>query len=320
MVRREYVLLASLAALVLLPSAASAQYGRGYSEYAAMQGGGKPAISAVGTSTVQRKPTQLKMFVQLTAKGKNLEEALAKLKERREAAKTQLESLNADKKSIVFGSPSLSNFQSVRKRQIEAMVQAQLRSRGKKAPKGLVAPQTVTVSTTLTVHWPLEAETEEKLMLLAQGIQDKVKAADLAGGKEKEVEKLSPEEEELAEEAGMTLGQSGEDPQQLGQPRFAYVATLSKEDRQKAMSDAFANAKTQAADLAKAAGVEIGPLVGISGGCSGQSNFTNNIYARYDSSEEAQFMQQMIAQQTGEDPDAKQDEAMSAEPGKLKFN
>jgi hypothetical protein len=155
-------------------------------------------------------------------------------------------------------------------------------------------------------------------MLLAQGLQEKIKAADLAGGKE--VEKLSPEEEELAEEANQMMAQSGEESPQVGQPRFMYLATLSKEERQKAMSEAFANAKTQAADLAKAAGVELGPLVGISGSCSGQNNFTNGMYNRYGGSEESEYLRMMIAQQTGEDPDAKQEEAMSSEPGMLKFN
>ena len=42
------------------------------------------------------------------AEGKTPEEALAKLKERREAATLQLESLKADKKAIVFGKTSFS--------------------------------------------------------------------------------------------------------------------------------------------------------------------------------------------------------------------
>ena len=44
------------------------------------------------------------------------------------------------------------------------------------------------------------------------------------------------------------------------------------------------------------------------------------MYNRYGSSEEQEYIRMMIAQQTGEDPDAKQEEAMSAEPGTLKFN
>lgn len=315
MSRREQVLLAALL-LALWPAAAWGQFGRSYADLAMMQGGGGPAISAAGASTVKRKPTQLRMYVQLLAKGKTLEDALAKLKERREAAATQLETLKVDKKSIVFGSPSLSNVQSARKRQIEAMVMEQMRSRGK-TPKGLQAPQTVTVSATLTAGWPLEAETHEQLLLLAQGIQDKIKAGDLAGSKE--AEKLSPEEEELAEEAAKMSRGYGEETPQPGQPQFVFVAVLSKEAREKAMTEAFAKAKAQAADVAKAAGVGLGPLLGVSGNCAGQSNFGDNEYARYGVPNPYGNMRQLIAQQTGEDPNETQNEAMSTDPGTLAF-
>ena len=71
---------------------------------------------------------------------------LVLIHDRTDLSPAQLESLKVDKKSIVFGSPSLSNAQSARRQQIEAMVTAQMRARGKKAPKGLQTPQTVTVS------------------------------------------------------------------------------------------------------------------------------------------------------------------------------
>jgi len=83
-------------------------------------------IAAVGSATVQRKPAHLRLCMQLTAKGKTLEDALAKMKERREAATAELESLKADKKSIVFGTPGMSNDQSSRKRQAAGLVSSAL--------------------------------------------------------------------------------------------------------------------------------------------------------------------------------------------------
>ena len=129
----------------------------------------------------------------------------------------------------------------------------QMRARGKK-PKGLQVPQTVTVTGSLTAEWPLEAKSQEQLLLLAQGIEEKIKAADLSGSQE--VQKLSPEEEELAEEAKQAMGRYGEQPPPLGQPTFLFVAVLSKQDRQKAMAEAFKKAAAEAADLAKAAGLD----------------------------------------------------------------
>jgi hypothetical protein len=314
--RTNRVMLAALLISAVWPAAAWAQFGRGWASVSAIEGAGRPAISASGAATVQRDPTQLRLYIQILAKGKTLEDALAKLKDRREAATAQLEALKADKKSIVFGSPSLSNSASARKQQIEAMVMDQMMSRGKKAAKGLQAPQTVTVSATLTAQWPLKPESPDKLLLLSQGIEEKIKAADLAGGKE--AEKLAPEEQELEEEAAAQMANRyGQQEQQPGQPQFVFVATLPKEDREKAMTEAFANAKKQAAELAKAAGVELGPLIGLSGHCGGQSNFGG--FEGYDPSGQSQFLRQMVAQQTGEDPDAKQDEAMGTDPGKLKF-
>ena len=119
-----------LATAVLWPAAAAAQWERAFAMQ--MQGAGHPAISASGTSLVQRKPAQLRLYMQLTAKGKTLEDALAKLKERQEAATAQLEALKADKKSIVFGAANAANEQSSRRKQIQAMVIQQMRARDKK--------------------------------------------------------------------------------------------------------------------------------------------------------------------------------------------
>ena len=88
------------------------------------------------------------------------------------------------------------------------MVIQQMRARGKKVPKGLLTPQTVTVSPALTAQWPLGTESHEKLLLLSQRIQEKIKAADLSGSKE--AEKVSPEEEEFEEEASQMTNQVGE--------------------------------------------------------------------------------------------------------------
>jgi hypothetical protein len=321
MLHRKYVCLAALSIFAFCPALAQAQFGRNF-ELAMSQGAAKPGITASGTTTVERKPTQLRLYMQLLAKGKTLQDALAKLKERREAATAQLEALKVDKKSIVFGTPSLANAQSARKRQIEAMVMAQMRARGKKAPKGLQPPQTVTVSATLTAQWPLEAESLEQMLVIAQGIQDKIKAADLAGVKEKDSDTPAAEEEEVSEEASQMANQfGGEQQEQPGEAHFMYVATLPKAEREKAMAEAFKRANQEAGNIAKAAGVTPGPLVGLSGVCSGQGENGENNFMGYDPSGTGSFMRRMLAQQAGGNSDEKQDEeAMSAEPSMLRFN
>ncbi len=314
---KKRVLLIALLAAAGWPAAVRAQMDRDAGEWAAVQAGGRPALSATGAATVQQKPTRMRMYIQLFGKAKTLEEALAKLKERREAAVLQLESLKADKQSVAFDGPTVSTAQAAQKRQIEAMVMEQMRARGKK-PKGLQVPQTVTVTGSLTAEWPLEAKSQEQLLVLAQGIEEKIKAADLSGSQE--VQKLSPEEEELAEEAKQAMGRYGEQQQPLGQPTFLFVAVLSKQDRQKATADAFKKAAAGAADLAKAAGVGLGPLIGLSGGCTGQRNFgdDDNPYSRggFIPAE----LRQIIVGEPGGDAGEKPTEALSSNPSPLSFN
>jgi hypothetical protein len=275
---------------------------------------GQQAVSATGTATVKRKPTVLRMYLALEAKGSSLDEALKKMTQRRENARSQLETLKADKESINFGDLSLSGAKSPRQRQIEAMVMARMQSRGKK-PAKTPSAATVTVTVLLTAQWSLEAETTEKMLVLAQTLQDKIKAADLAGSKE--AEKLSPEEEELAEEAAQMMDSSGEQRTPVGQPYFMFIAKLSKEDREKLLSEAFAKAKVQAADLAKAADVELGPLTGLSGQCAGQRSFGGD--EEYNPYNNSSSIRRMLAQQTGEGADETRYEAMSNDPASVSF-
>lgn len=313
----KQLLLAALLTAALLPGAARAQFEQAIAGMATGESAGQPAISGTGRVVVRRNPTQLRLYIQLLAKGKSLEDAIVKLKDRKEAATTQLQALRADKKSIVFDSPSLSNAASARKQQLEAMVMEQMRSRGKKVPKGLQPPQSFTVSANLTAEWPLKAESPEQLLILAQGIQEKIKAADLAGTKE--MEKLTPEEQEFEEEANQANNRyGGGEAAPPGQPHFVFVAAIPKAEREKAMAEAVARAKQRASELAAAAGVEVGPLIGLSGHCSGQSNFSSGV-SSYDPYNRSDFFRQLAMQARGDDPDGKQDESLSPDPGELTF-
>jgi uncharacterized protein YggE len=276
---------------------------------------GRRTISAAGQATVRQKPTHIQLYMLLSAKGKTTEQALAKLKKREAAAAKELETLKADKKSVVFGAPSAYSDQSSRKRQIQAMLVARMRSEGKSVPKSLLTPQSVTIACTLTARWPLEGQSPEKSLLLLQSLQEKLKAADLAGAKEKGEEKLTPEEEELEEEANQMQSQYGEESQP-SQPNLAFVAAIAKKDREKALADAFAKAKQQAGELAQAAGVELGPLVGLAGGASGQarSDYEMRSY------NESAVIRQMIAAQGGDGSEGHEEESTSNSPDGLRFN
>jgi hypothetical protein len=171
----------------------------------------------------------------------------------------------------------------------------------------------------MVAGWPLESQTPEQLLLMVEGLQDQIKAADLAGAKA--VEKLSPEEEEMAEEANQMMANSygGEQAAAAGEPQFVFVAVLPKAEREKAMAEAFARAKLNAAELAKAADVKLGPLVGLSGSWSGDTGFAEELYNRYGPPNGRDFIRRFVGTQDGGDGAERSDETMNADPAALKF-
>jgi hypothetical protein len=282
----------------------------------------RDTLAATGTAQLQRPPTMLRMHLQLTAKGKTLEEALGALKDRREAARAQLEKLNADKTSITFGNPTVSNAQNAQQRRMEMLVAQRMGSRGAKAKSAKPVTLPVTVVTLLTAQWPIEGDNPDKLLLAGETLREKVKAAALAGPKE--AEQLSPAEQELAEEMAEDMQQqrgSGEEPAPTGTPQFLYVARLSPKDRETGLADAFAKAKSQAAELAKAAGVPLGRLVGLTGGAYGRNAFNNEEMGGYGySRQDYMFMQRAAMQQFLPNAEPLQEEAVSTQPGALAFD
>lgn len=303
---------AALALTVFLPSAARAQVGPlGMLTQTPTAG----TVAGTGTVMLKQPPTVIRMYIELLGKGSTLGESLESLKDRREAAAIQLEALGADKDSITFGTPSLSNSQSEQKKQFEQMILQRMSSRGKTLPKGLVVPKSVTVSATLSVEWPLEAEDGEGRLLAAEALKEKVKAADIAGVKD--AEKLSPEEEELAAEMAGMVNDYGEKKVPVGEPQFVYVARISEDDGTRAMADAFAKAKAQATRLAQAAGRPLGSLVGLAGQSGGMNNQMAQRYGSYGYAQQ-NYMQRLMGGGLNSSP--KQREAVGASADVLIFN
>jgi uncharacterized protein YggE len=287
---------------------------------AAAQSQEKDTVTGVGFVRVQRPATALRMHVQLTAKGKTLVEALARLKEQREAVAAQLEKLNAEKESIAFRNPAVSAAQNAQQRKIESLIAERMAARGKKVAKP--AKPLVTVTGMLTAQWPLEADSPEKLLLAAESLQEKIKAANLSGPKD--AERLSPEEQELVEEAAGEdndpFGRSsGSDEEQVvpGRPMFLYVARLAPKEREKAMAEAFAKARSQAGELAKAAGVQLGPLAGLSGQ-GGKAN-TGDDMSSYNR-RQYMYAQWMASQAAASGQEERPDEAVGPNPASLGFD
>jgi hypothetical protein len=221
-------------------------------------------VSANGTFEARRPADALRVQVDLLAKGKTLPEALARLKDRREAARKQLASLGAAAEAVEIGEPVTGGEKGGQQQMERMMARMQVRD-GRTAPKPKQAVPVI-VTAALKVDLPLQGTDPEAMLLAATALQEKVRAADLGGLKE--VEKPSPQEAELLEEMGVT-GEANPGEPKRGEPVFLFVARFPAADRDRATAEAFQRAKKEAGRLAKAAGADLGGLVRLNSGPPG---------------------------------------------------
>jgi len=277
------------------------------------QFGGSPFVQGTGTATLERMPEVLRLHVQLSGKGKSLKEALAALKDRREAVKAVLPTLGAAVDSIKFDDPQVTRGEEQQK--MNEML-AQRMGRTKRATPGEAAALPTTATADLTADWPIQAADIEQLLAKAFELQEKIKAADLGGTKE--AAKLSPEEEELQAEMQqmMSSNQQGPSP---GEPQFTFVLKVAPDDQAKLTADAFQKAKADAERLATAAGAKIGKLTSLQS--TTQSADTSGSYDNYGGNPYYyQMMQRRQMQMAAGGGDGETgDEAVGMTAGKVKM-
>jgi uncharacterized protein YggE len=272
-----------------------------------------PCISGSGTATLKKDAQLMRLQIDLLAKGKDLKEALAKLKDRREAAAKKLTELGAAADSIRFEEVRVVPNKTDEQRRMEMMVRSRMRGQ-KTTAKEAAGKEPVKVSVTLKAEWPIKSGSIEERLMAAQELQDKVREADVAGLKE--IEQLTPEEKEAAEEAegeDMPRYMGGEEGAKPGEPLFLYVAKVSDEERTKLLADAFNKAKANAVRLARAAGTEPGPLRYLMS--TGSSYMDYEGYAGYGSQYRQYFypLMQRAQMEQGED----EAEAIGVQPGQV---
>jgi uncharacterized protein YggE len=221
----------------------------------------RPHVEGRGEAVIERAPDTLRLSMQLTAKSMQFKQCLSQLKERSEAARTQLVALGATKDSIKIGPPHIDDTQATFRKQMEVVMAQQMRQRGKKKKTEIVFPTVIAAQ--LTAEWPLAGKPVDEILSLAHDLANKIKAADLSGTKKSE--KLLPEEEEVMEESEgasnfQRYSQSNEKP---GEPMFLYVCTIPADAQDKGFAEAFQKAKENAARLAKSANAIAGRLLSL---------------------------------------------------------
>jgi hypothetical protein len=239
----------------------------------------------------QAKPSKFRLQMQIRSFGTTVDAAIRNLKSQRDAVAAQLKELNADPASISFSipqaipaaatpsfplgpaapmaTPALPGPTSYAPVPANDDPQPAEVARPSSARNPVRArPKLFVASATLRAEWPLEDANTDKIVAAAAAIREKVAAADLSANRTKQ--NLTPEEQELVEEAAMapqSPSSSGMFIATLSDGKssvaFVYVAVLSDEQRRKLLADGFAQAKKEAESLAEAAGKRLGDLVGL---------------------------------------------------------
>lgn len=223
---------------------------------------GLGVVQGQGSQVVKRMPDTIRVYLQVSAKGKTLEDALANLKKRTESIREQTPKLGGDANSVKFTPPDKSDSS----QQQQMMDQLRRQMGNERVPKGLAAPTSVTVNTMFSADWPVTAEGVEKLLIDGEKLQKKILDADLSGVKADE-KQATPEEREMAEEMEtMMRNQYGGNTNmpKPGAPNLSFIAKLPEADRDAAVAEAFKKAHADAERLAKAAGLKLGKLQHVS--------------------------------------------------------
>src|SRR5262245_25260759 len=189
------------------------------------QDGGKGVVTVTGQATIKAQPDLVRITIELTGQGKDIKEALSKLAEEREMAKTKLAVLGVAPESIqiddpaIGGAPAGSNAQ--------AMVMAMMQ--GNRQAPATPANQ-VRVSSRLETRLPLKAASAQDKLIEASELMDKARTL--------LQRKLSAQEQEIADEMQSQVpGQA-----RPGEAQFAFVHVITEAERSKATADALAQA------------------------------------------------------------------------------
>jgi hypothetical protein len=215
----------------------------------------------------------------------------------------QFTALGAVKESIDSGVPKTAAGSNDQQRRMEMMVRARLQS---KAPTAK-PEQMAKVSSTMKAEWKLDGMEAEAILLRVREIQDQIQSLDLAGTKADQA--ASPEQqEEMEENQGMQVYNNGETTP--GEPVIMYISRISPEETAKGLAEAFAKAQTDAQQLAAAAKVTMGKLVGL-------SQMSSPDYSQYNMDSQYAGIMYRYMQQAGMEQSSGTKEAVGMNPGKV---
>lgn len=266
---------------------------------------GMSGIVGTGTVTLERQPELIRLRLMIPAEGKDVQEAMSKLKEKETVARAKLQKLGAAAASIQFADPQTRD--ASQRQQMERMLQ--MRTGRSPRPAKNQTP-TLSVFTTLKAEWPLGARDGDALLIESLELEAKIKSAQLGG--DKSDKSSAAEQEEAAEEAQVVSPEEAQaNPRD---PVFLFVSRISEADRDKARAAAFTKARDDAERLAKASGNQLGPIRLLASNAA-PSFASNPETEMFDGGYQQRMMYNLMNRQEGDEPL----EAIGPQPGKVGY-
>lgn len=218
-------------------------------------------VVGVGTAELKRPANQMVALFSLKATGTSIREATAALQKTTDEAKAKILGLGAKEDSIRVAVISLDQ----KTEDTSRMMMAQMR----RAPGGrpgipvadeaAAAEELVTVATTIRGTWSLDESSPSEALISSWELQKTIQKAEVMPKGTQEG--LSPEQQELLEEASM-FGNSG-DAESSNVPAFVFVNSVTQPERAQLLKDAYQKAVENARETAAVAGRAPGILANI---------------------------------------------------------
>ena len=254
------------------------------------------AVTGVGSAELEKTAGRMHVVVPLTAQGKDIQEAAETMQEKLAAARLLLSGLGAEEKTVRSGPLKLDSGQTDTHREMIMHLSGSLRPHRSEADPAEQMNEMVMVRQLVTADWPLKGEGIE-LLAMVHSLKKKISETTFDDNSET-IAKLSPEEQELLEEAQMFGESDDEDPDQ---PNIFFTATITEAEREELMKKAFQKARQAAERLAAASGTKLGKLVLLRDGNAAQNEWASYAYMEQYGQTSVAALQDFRAQD--QDPD-----------------
>ncbi len=223
------------------------------------------SVSGTGRIVLQSKATALRVQLNITVRGDDMEQTLKLFERKGEAvrgalAKADAKSIKLENPRLVGGLRTLGNPMPLQQQYWgnQKAMQQQVPRQYPSQPPALAPIETkrghrITMQVSLTAEWPLQPKSIPELLVEADRIVLRV---------HKKLKQFMPPE---SSSPNKPIDSDDEDQlYSVSWPQYVFVGRIDRDKIQQAQAEAFKKARDQAAAVAKVAGYRIGSLLTVS--------------------------------------------------------